>query len=76
MVRSTVDLEKKIYACKIFDTETFNEEDMQLVFKEVKIHSLVRSNFSVRHYQTIKTSNKIYMFQEYANCFDLAVLLE
>ena len=61
MVRSTVDAEKKIYACKIFDTESFSEEDMQMVFKEVKIHSLIRSEYAIRHFQTIKTSQKIYM---------------
>ena len=65
-----------MYACKIFDTENFNENDMQIVFKEVKIHGMIRSDFCVRHIQTIKTSNKIYMIQEYANCFDLACLME
>ena len=49
---------------------------MQLVFREVKIHSMVRSDYSIMHYQTIKTSSKIYMIQEYANCFDLACLIE
>jgi len=49
---------------------------MDLVFKEVKIHSLVRSKYSIRHYQTIKTSTKIYMMQEYANCCDLEHLLK
>ena len=71
VVRSTVDTSKVIYACKIFDTASFSAEDMQAVFKEVKIHSMVRSEYSIRHYQTIKTSSKIYMIQEYANCFDL-----
>ena len=47
-----------------------------MVFKEVKINSMLRSDFCIRHYQTIKTSNKIYMIQEYANCFDLDCLLE
>ena len=47
-----------------------------MVFKEVKINSMLRSDFCIRHYQTIKTSNKIYMIQEYANCFDLECLLE
>ena len=61
VVRSTVDHTKRIYACKCFDITNFTEEDMKLVFKEVKIHSLVRSDYTIRHYQTIKTSTKIYM---------------
>ena len=75
-VRSTVDPSKTIYACKIFDTETFSEESMQIIFKEVKINNLVNSDYCVRHIQTIKTAKKIYMIQEYANCFDLACLME
>ena len=76
VVRSTVDHTKRIYACKCFDITNFTEEDMKLVFKEVKIHSLVRSDYTIRHYQTIKTSTKIYMIQEYANATDLEHLLE
>ena len=49
---------------------------MQQVFKEVKIHSMIQSDYCIKHFQTIKTSTKIYMIQEYANSFDLAVLLE
>ena len=75
-VKPHVDVSKPVYACKIFETESFNEEDLQIVFKEVKINSMVRSDYCIRHHQTIKTSNKIYMIQEYANCFDLACLLE
>lgn len=37
---------------------------------------MVNSTYCIKHYQTIKTSDKIYMMQEYANCFDLATLLE
>ena len=37
---------------------------------------MVQTAYAIRHVQTIKTSNKIYMIQEYANCFDLGVLLE
>ena len=75
-IRPTVDPEKTIYAAKIFDVENFSEESLQIIFKEVKINSLVNSNYCVRHIQTIKTSKKIYMIQEYANCFDLACLME
>ena len=37
---------------------------------------MVNSDYCVRHIQTIKTTKKIYMIQEYANCFDLACLME
>ena len=37
--------------------------------------SLVQSEYTIIHYMTIKTSTKIYMIQEYANCFDLATLI-
>ena len=37
---------------------------------------MVSSKYCIKHFQTIKTSDKIYMIQEYANCFDLATLLE
>ena len=37
---------------------------------------MVKSEHSVRLNQTIKTSSNIYMMQEYANGFDLAVLLK
>ena len=40
------------------------------------MHSMVNSTYCIKHYQTIKTSEKIYMMQEYANCFDLATLIE
>ena len=76
IVRSTVDTDKTIYACKVIDSENFQEAEMQQVFKEVKIHSMIQSDYCIKHFQTIKTSTKIYMIQEYANSFDLAVLLE
>ena len=37
---------------------------------------MVKSEHSVRLHQTIKTSQNIYMMQEYANGYDLAVLLK
>ena len=49
---------------------------MKNVLKEVSIHSMVQSDYSIKHYQAIKTSNKVYLIQEYANCYDLAVLME
>ena len=39
-------------------------------------HWIRNSEHSVRLHQTIKTSSYIYMMQEYANGFDLAVLLK
>jgi hypothetical protein len=43
IIRSTIDTTKPVYACKIFDTEKFSEEDMKNVFKEINIHSMVQS---------------------------------
>jgi len=37
---------------------------------------MVRSQHAVRLHQTIKTGSNIYMMQEYANGFDLGVLLK
>jgi len=51
------------------------EEDLACIHKEVRIHGMVRSAYSVRLHQTIKTGSNIYMMQEYANGYDLAVLL-
>ena len=41
VVRSTVDTDKTIYACKVIDSKNFEESEMQQVFKEVKIHSMI-----------------------------------
>ena len=49
-VRRDVDPSKPIYACKIYDTEKFVKEDLDMVIKEVKINSMVRSEFCVRHF--------------------------
>ena len=75
-VRSTVDISKKIYACKIIEIADISHEDLECIHKEVRIHGMVKSDHSVRLHQTIKTSSNIYMMQEYANGFDLAVLLK
>lgn len=75
-VRSTVDPTKKIYACKIIEIADISQEDLACIHKEVRIHGMVRSPHSVRLHQTIKTGSNIYMMQEYANGFDLAVLLK
>ena len=75
-VRSTVDVTKKIYACKIIEIADISQEDLDCIHKEVRIHGMVKSEHSVRLHQTIKTSSNIYMMQEYANGFDLAVLLK
>lgn len=71
-----MDPSKKIYACKIIDISDISQEDLACIHKEVKIHGMVRSTYSVRLHQTIKTGSNIYMMQEYANGFDLAYLLK
>jgi len=75
-VRSSVDPSKKIYACKIIEIADISQDDLDCIHKEVRIHGMVKSEYSVRLHQTIKTSSNIYMMQEYANGFDLAVLLK
>ena len=47
-----------------------------MAYKEIKINSLVQSDQSIKHYQAIKTRNKMYMIQDYSNCLDLSVLLQ
>ena len=75
-MRSTVDPTKKIYACKIIEIADISKEDLACIHKEVKIQGMVRSPHSVRLNQTIKTGSNIYMMQEYANGYDLSVLLK
>lgn len=75
-VRSTVDPTKKIYACKIIEIADISKEDLDCIHKEVRIHGMVKSPHSVRLHQTIKTGSNIYMMQEYANGYDLSVLLK
>lgn len=65
----------KTYACKIIEIVQISQEDMDCIEKEVRLHNLVQSLYSVRLYQTIKTSSNIYMMMEYCNGSDLAVLL-
>jgi hypothetical protein len=64
------------YACKIIDVKRISAEDLECIHKEVRIHSLVRSEYCVRLHQTIKTSSNIYMVQELCNGFDLSQLLK
>ena len=71
-----MDPTKKIYACKIIEIGDISKEDLDCIHKEVKIHGMVKSDHSVRLHQTIKTSQNIYMMQEYANGYDLSVLLK
>ena len=71
-----VDHSKTIFACKIYETENYSAEDLKSAYKEVQINSMVQSDYCIRHFKTIKTSNKMYMIQEYANCFDLQCLLD
>ncbi len=75
-MRSTVDPTKKIYACKIIEIADISQDDLNCIHKEVRIHGMVRSEHSVRLHQTIKTGSNIYMMQEYANGYDLGVLLK
>lgn len=67
---------KKIYACKIIEIFGISQEDMDCIEKEVMLHNLVKSEFTVRLFNTIKTNSNIYMMQEFCNGFDLAVLLK
>ena len=47
-VRSTVDPTKKIYACKIIEISDVSQDDLDCIHKEVRIHGMVRSPYSVR----------------------------
>jgi len=47
-VRSTVDITKKIYACKIIEISDISAEDLACIHKEVRIHGMVRSPHAVR----------------------------
>lgn len=75
-VRSTVDPSKRIYACKIIEIADVGADDLECIHKEVRIHGMVRSPYSVRLHQTIKTGSNIYMMQDYCNGYDLGVLLK
>ena len=48
--RSKIDYTKKIFACKIYDTENYAQDELDLVFKEVKINSMVRSDYCIRYH--------------------------
>ena len=48
VIRSTVDVSSKVFACKIFDIDHLTDDDIKLIFKEVKINALVNSEFSIR----------------------------
>lgn len=65
-----------MYACKVFDTESYSKSDLLMAFKEIKINSMLKSKFNIQSCQTVKTSDKIYMIHEYANCLDLECLLQ
>lgn len=67
---------KQVFACKIIEIANISQEDMDCIQKEVRIHSMIKNDYSVKLYQTIKTSSNIYMIQELCNGFDLAVLLK
>ena len=75
-VRSKVDPTKKIYACKIIEISDVSEEDLECIHKEVRIHGMVRSKYSVRLHQTIKTGSNIYMMMDYCNGYDFGVVLK
>ena len=65
-----------MYACKVFDTGSYSKSDTLMAFKEIKINSMLESEFCLQSYDTIMTSNKIYMIHEYANCLNLECLLQ
>ena len=43
VVRPYVDPEKKIYACKIYETDRCSEDDFYRAFKEIKINNMLES---------------------------------
>ena len=71
IIRPSIDYSKKIYACKIYENEFFSPDQMNMVFREMKVHSMLRSENCIYLHQSIKTAKNVYMIQEYANCFDL-----
>ena len=56
--------------------QKFEDAELKQVLTEVKINSLLKSDYCIRHYQTYKTTTKVYMILEYANSFDLETLIE
>ena len=70
------DHSKQMYACKVFDIDCYSKSELLMAFKEIKISNMLKSEICIQHYQTVKTSNKIYMIQEYTNCLTLECLLE
>ena len=71
MFRPRFDNTKRVFACKIFNNEFLSSDEMQTVIKEVRINRMIASKYCIRHYETIKTNEHIFMILEYANCFDL-----
>ena len=45
VVRPNVDPEKKIYACKIYETDRCSKDDLLRISKEIKINSMLDSNY-------------------------------
>ena len=76
VVSPHIDPEKKIYACKIYETDRCSKDDLLRICKEININKMLESNYCLKHYQTTKTQNKIYIVHEYANCFQLDSLLK
>ena len=74
-IKPFVDPEKKIYACKIFKFKHLSESDLLRALNEIKINDMLHSLYAPKHYQTIKTSYRIYMIQEQTNDVDLQTLL-
>ena len=50
VVKSSVDPQKKIYACKIIDFNQLSGRDLQGAFNEIRISSMLRSDYCVKHY--------------------------
>jgi len=65
-----------VYACKIINLAEVNNEEMSYIKKEIRFHSMVKSEFCVRLHNRIETKNHMYMIQDYCNGLDLAALLE
>ena len=50
--------------------------DLEQVETEIKISSMLTSEYCIRYYKTIETAENLYLILEYANSFDLETLVE
>lgn len=70
------DLNAKTYACKILEIQNIKITEMKCIERETLIHNMVKSNYCVQLYQSIKTSSNLYMIMDYCNGFDLGQLIK